>query len=60
VWEAGPTVDRRAIFFALSALLCAGLVPVAGTHARVAGVIGVVYLVLAAASWADHRSRHHV
>jgi hypothetical protein len=50
-------MDRRAVFFVLAALTCLALVPVAGNHAPVAAAVGGVYLVLAAASWADHRSR---
>jgi hypothetical protein len=51
-------MDRRAVFFVLAALACLALVPVAGKHAHIAAVLGGVYLVLAAASWADHRSRY--
>ena len=52
-----PDMDRRAVFFVLAALTCLALVPVAGNHAPVAAAVGGVYLVLAAASRADHRSR---
>jgi hypothetical protein len=50
--------DRRAQFFALAALLCLALVPLADDKYRelTAGV-GAVYLVLALASYLDFRSR---
>jgi hypothetical protein len=50
-------VDRRAVFFLLAAVVCALLVPVAEGHAWVAAAVSGVYLVLAAGSWLDHRSR---
>jgi hypothetical protein len=50
-------VDRRAVFFLLAAVVCALLVPVADGQAWVAATVSVVYLVLAAGSWLDHRSR---
>jgi hypothetical protein len=50
-------VDRRAVFFLFAAVACALLVPVADGHAWVAGVVSVVYLLLALGSWLDHRSR---
>jgi hypothetical protein len=50
-------VDRRAVFFLFAATVCALLVPVADGHAWVAALVSVVYLVLAAGSWLDHRSR---
>ncbi len=53
----GRDVDRRAVFFLLAAIACGLLVPVADGHAWVATAVSVVYLVLAAASWLDHRSR---
>jgi hypothetical protein len=53
----GRDIDRRAVFFLLAAVACALLVPVADGHAGVAAAVSVVYLVLAAGSWLDHRSR---
>jgi hypothetical protein len=50
-------LDRRAVFSLRAAVVCALLVPVAGGHAWVAAAVSAVYLVLAAASWLDHRSR---
>lgn len=50
-------VDRRAVFFLVAALVCALLVPVAGRYAWVAAAVAGVYVVLAASSWLDHRSR---
>jgi hypothetical protein len=50
-------VDRRAVSFLLAAIVCALLVPVADGYAWVAAAVSVVYLVLAAGSWLDHRSR---
>lgn len=53
-----PSVDRRAIFFALSAVVCGLLVPVCPTEYRwVGGVLVVGYVLLALASWLDHRTR---
>jgi hypothetical protein len=51
--------DRRAGFFALAAVLCFVLVPVAQSDYRelTAGV-GAVYVLLAIASLLDFRSRH--
>lgn len=50
-------MDRRAIFFLAAATVCALLVPVADGYAGVAATVAGVYVVLAAASWLDHRSR---
>ena len=51
--------DRRAAFFALVAVVCFVLVPLAQSDFRelTAGV-GVVYVVLAVWSLLDFRSRH--
>jgi hypothetical protein len=51
-------VDRRAVFCLLAAALCALLVPVTPEEYFWVGVgISVTYLVLAAASYLDFRSR---
>ena len=51
-------LDPRAGFFALSALACFLLAPVAGSEFRgVALVVGVTYVLLAVASYLDARSR---
>jgi hypothetical protein len=50
--------DRRARFFLAAALVAAVLVPVADPeHRWVAAVLSIAYVVLAAASWLDSRSR---
>jgi len=50
--------DRRALVFLLFAIACGLLVPVAQpAHRWVAELTGVTYLVLAAASYLDARSR---
>jgi hypothetical protein len=50
--------DKRAAFFLLAAGVCLLLLPVAGDRFRnlTLGVAGV-YVLLALASWLDHRSR---
>jgi hypothetical protein len=51
--------DKRAQFFLLAAAVCAALVPLADARFRTLTVgVGVTYLVLALASWLDHRNRH--
>jgi hypothetical protein len=55
----GRDIDRRAVFFLFAAVVCGLLAAVADGHAWVAGAVSVVYLVLAAGSWLDHRSRSH-
>ncbi len=51
-------VDRRAAVFALAALACFALAPVAGDEFRgVAIAVGVLYVLLALASHLDARSR---
>ena len=51
-------MDRRAIFFLGAAFVVALLIPVTdGEHRWVPIGLAVVYVVLAAASWLDHRSR---
>jgi hypothetical protein len=51
-------MDRRAVFFALAAVVCALLVPVSEEELRwVPLVTSVTYVVLALASFLDHRSR---
>jgi hypothetical protein len=50
--------DKRAVFFIGAALLCAALVPVAQHEFRALTVgVAAIYLLLALASWLDHRSR---
>lgn len=51
-------MDKRAQFFLLAAGVCAALVPLAEDRFRNLTVaVAVTYLVLAAASWLDHRGR---
>jgi hypothetical protein len=51
--------DRRAGFFALVAVMCFVLIPVAQSDYReLTAGLGVVYLLLAVASLLDFRSRH--
>ncbi len=51
-------LDRRAVFFFVSGLVCALLVPVTPDELRWVGEVMVVtFLVLALASWLDDRSR---
>ena len=51
-------VDRRAVFFVLSALLSIVLLPLCPPELRWVGwSLGVAFVVLATASWADHRTR---
>lgn len=50
-------MDRRTGFFLGAAALCLLLLPVAGDHAWVAALVGVVYALLAGASWLEDRSR---
>ena len=50
-------IDRRAVFFLGAATACFLLAPVANGYARVALAVGTVYVLLAGASWLDHRSR---
>jgi hypothetical protein len=50
--------DKRAQFFVLAALVCAALVPLADAEFRKITVgVAVTYLLLALASFLDHRSR---
>ena len=52
------TVDRRAIFFWISALASFALLPVTPEKfIRVGVTLGVVLIVLGCASWLDDRSR---
>ena len=52
-------VDRRAVFFLFSAVLSLVLLPLCPPDLRYVGwTLAVVFLLLAAASWADFRSRH--
>jgi hypothetical protein len=52
------SVDRRAAFFVVAAIVCALLVPVTPSELQTVGeVLVVVYLLLALASWLDFRSR---
>jgi hypothetical protein len=51
-------MDRRAVFFMCSALVCAVLVFVTPSELRwVGNVMTAAYAVLAMASWLDHSSR---
>ena len=51
--------DKRAQFFALAAAVCFVLVPVAqDSYREITLGVAITYLLLAAASWLDHRSRH--
>ena len=51
-------MDKRAQFFLLAAAVCALLVPVAEDRFRNLTVgVAITYLVLAAASWLDHRGK---
>jgi hypothetical protein len=51
-------IDRRAVFFVIAAVAAALLVPVAEPEFRwVAIAVSVTYLLLAAASYLDARSR---
>ncbi|MET0910462.1 MAG: hypothetical protein ABWZ99_13440 [Ilumatobacteraceae bacterium] len=51
-------MDRRAVFFAGAAVVCALLIPVTeGDYRWVPVSLTVVYVLLALASWADRRSR---
>ena len=51
-------MDRRSLFFAGAAIVSALLIPVTESAQRwVPIVLAVVYVLLAVASWADHRTR---
>ena len=51
-------MDRRALFFVGAALLCFALIPVGlDKYRHVTELVGVVYLVYAALSFLDARSR---
>jgi hypothetical protein len=50
-------VDRRTAFFVLAAAVCALLLPEARDFAWMAGVLTIIYGLLATASWLDERSR---
>jgi hypothetical protein len=51
-------VDKRALFFLAAAGLCLLILPVTPDAYRTVGIVLVItYLVLALASWLDHRSR---
>lgn len=51
-------MDRRALFFLLAAALVAALIPVTDDEFRFVPIgLAVVYLVLALASYLDHRGR---
>jgi hypothetical protein len=53
-------MDRRALFFLAAAVVCFLLVPLSNGFAAVAAGVGVVYVVLAAASWLDARSHRRL
>ena len=51
-------MDRRAVFFAASAILCLLLLWPTPAELRWVGItVSVTYVVLAVASWFDHRGR---
>jgi hypothetical protein len=51
-------VDRRAVFFLLSAVLSIALLPLCPVELRYVGwTLGASFVVLAAVSWFDHRGR---
>jgi hypothetical protein len=51
-------MDRRALFFLLAAIVSAAMIPITGAEERwVPIALSIVYVLLSAASWADHRSR---
>lgn len=56
-------MDRRAVFFVIAAAVCAALIPlIPHEHGKpditwVGWALVVGYLLLAALSWLDHRSR---
>ena len=51
--------DKRAQFFLLAAIVCTALVPLADHRFRNLTVgVAVTYVVLALASYLDHRSRY--
>ena len=51
--------DKRAQFFLLAALVCLALVPLADdSYKLVTLAVSGTYLLLALASYLDHRSRH--
>jgi hypothetical protein len=50
--------DKRARFFAVAALACFALVPVAQHEFRaLTAIVAITYVGLAAASWLDSRNR---
>jgi hypothetical protein len=51
-------IDRRAVFFVCSAVVCAALAPVTPRDVRwVGNVMAIGFVVLALASWLDFASR---
>lgn len=51
-------MDRRAVFFVFSSLVCVLLAIVTPANLRwVGNVMAIAYLALAGASWLDHVSR---
>ncbi|MDQ2648714.1 MAG: hypothetical protein M3Z03_04080 [Actinomycetota bacterium] len=51
-------MDRRAVFFLFAALACVLLVPVSPDRFRSVTIgVGVTYVLLAIASFLDHRSK---
>jgi len=51
-------LDRRAVFFLISAAVSIALLPLCPPELRYVGwTLGAVFVVLAALSWSDHRSR---
>jgi hypothetical protein len=51
-------MDRRAVFFFCSAIVCTLLVALTPSELRWVGyIMAIAYAVLGAASWLDHSSR---
>ena len=52
-------VDRRAVFFVISAVIALALLPLCPPELRYVGwILAVVFVILAAASWLDNWSHH--
>jgi hypothetical protein len=50
-------IDRRGVFFALAALVCLALAPIADEFAWVCMSLTVIYVLLAVGSFLDARTR---
>lgn len=56
-----PVTDRRAVFFIVSAVVCGLLAPVCPAEYRWVGwMLTGGYVLLALASWLDHRARRRI